>query len=214
MRHVSCLKAFHSVDDVTCLTHRKNSYFSTKSHKSTLIAGGVEWNARCLAGDGLTVEWHLINSASHSWLMTIRHICPILVKSVSLQLFSSLIVPPVWLSSAQWKFVFTLFTLYRSPVFFLASSLSGTWWSGIIRSTSPSLSLWRKTQPSRSTGAGSVSSTARTARGCSTSATLWNSDLSEEQEERSAGCQVRVDIDQRSESSSSGASLYLSHIVH
>lgn len=63
-----------------------------------------------------------------------------------------------------------------------ASSLSGTWWSGTIRSTSPSLSSWRKIQPSRSTGAGSVSSTARTAPACNTSATLWTSDLPELQD--------------------------------
>lgn len=70
--------------------------------------------------------------------------------------------------------------------FLSASSLSGTWWSGTIRSTSPSLSSWRKIQPSRSTAAGSVSSTARTAPAYNTSATLWTSDLPELQDGRSA----------------------------
>ena len=70
--------------------------------------------------------------------------------------------------------------------FLSASSSSGTWWSGTIRSTSPGLSSWRKIQPSRSTGAGSVSSTARTAPAYNTSATLWTSDLPELQEGGSA----------------------------
>lgn len=69
-------------------------------------------------------------------------------------------------------------------------SLSETWWSGIIRSTSPSLSWWRRTQPSRSTGAGSVSSTVRTARGSSSSVTIWTFDLPERRDEESSdrGC--------------------------
>lgn len=64
-------------------------------------------------------------------------------------------------------------------------SLSAMWWSGIIRNMSPSLSWWRRTKPSRSTGAGSVSSTVRTARGWTSSTTLWTSDLPERRQEGS-----------------------------
>lgn len=60
--------------------------------------------------------------------------------------------------------------------FCLLCSLSATWWSGTTRSTSPNLSWWRRTPPSSCTGAGTASSTVRTAHGCSTNGTLWTSD--------------------------------------
>lgn len=63
------------------------------------------------------------------------------------------------------------------PPHSLLRSLSAMWWYGTTRCTSPSLSWWRRTQPSWSTAAGSVSSTARTAPSCSTSVTRWTSDL-------------------------------------
>lgn len=99
-------------------------------------------------------------------------------KSVSLQIFYNCATCLTIKCSGEVCFhIYSV--LCPSPVSFFVDSLSGTWWSGIIRSTYLSLSLWRKIQPSRSTGAGSVSSTARTARGCNTSATLWTSDLPE-----------------------------------
>lgn len=163
-------------------------------------AGGGEWNAKSQQVDGWTVEWRSINCSSQRvprWLIpfcrcnkraqntdgwiinsSYHFLTDIffLVLKRALRQFASL---------SQKNLIFSLSCDLLLFSFFVCSS-SGTWWSGIIRSTSPSLSLWKRTQPSRSTGAGSVSSTARTARGCSTSATLWTSDLAERQEGRAA----------------------------